>query len=134
MTRQRQLATLARWSGLIAITVAVLAGCGSKEGHDKPGGGKDPVAGALNPETTAGAIVIGVNGEVRVIDRNGQAVAPCVLPAAGKDTGLPECPKVRDTTIIDAQPISIVRHTGSQCFIVGTVSAGRYVQYSVCVP
>lgn len=109
------------------IVAAALAGCGGKEGPP-PAGGKEPVAMAFDPTKVVGAVVLGVDGEIRIVDANGQPVPPCSLPGAGKDTGgAPECPNVRGTTILSAEALSVVRHTGSHCVLVGTVVAGRYV-------
>lgn len=132
MKRKMELAQVARWSGLVGVTLLALAGCGSKENHDAPGGGKGTAQSVLDPTTTAGAVVFGVNGEIRVVDGNGRPIAPCSLPGAGKDTdGAPECPKVRGTTILSAEAISVVRHTGSHCMLLGMISAGKYITFPV---
>lgn len=111
----------------IGALVLVLAGCGGKDDH-AASTDKASAASAFDPTKVVGAVVFGVDGEIRIVDANGQPVPPCALPGAGKDTGdAPECPNVRGTTILNAQSLSVVRHTGSHCILVGSVVGGRYV-------
>jgi len=102
----------------------------------------------LAPDYAVGALLIGKNGEIVAVDITGQTRPPCSLPeipvtdaaaqapsAEGKRAATadePECAKVRNTTIANLQSPSIVRHTGSNCFLVGPIiHAGRAYYYQL---
>jgi len=119
------------WSGVVLVS---LAGCSPPSAP-----AKDPAVevqpGLVDPSRAIGAVVFGTNGEVLVVDAEGKPVQPCALPVSGKEPGaagdMPECHKVRDTTITMLQSIALVGHTGSSCLTLApsqTVSGGGFVQ------
>lgn len=88
-------------------------------------------------ENFAGALLIGKNGELIPLDARGLVSPSCALPVASdapttaSKAMLPnECAKTRDTTLLEINPVSVVRHTGSTCITVSYVSGGKnwYVQ------
>ncbi len=131
-----------------AVFIAGLTGCE----HPKPPPPvssepdlKDVAKRFVDPSYAVGALVIGKNGEVLPVAADGKRIQPCLLPTVrdNPDAKAPEiaakgeiqeCPKARDTTILDVQSVAVVRHTGSTCVTVGGgVFMGRVMPvYQVC--
>ncbi|HMV17946.1 MAG TPA: hypothetical protein PLN96_05425 [Zoogloea sp.] len=136
-----------------AFGVTVLAGLTGCE-HPKPPAPaasipepdlKDVAKRFVDPSYAVGALVIGKNGEVLPVSAEGKRIQPCLLPKAPETPTakapeiatqgeIQECPKARDTTILDVQSVAVVRHTGSTCVTVGGgVFMGRVMPvYQVC--
>ena len=81
-------------------------------------------------------IIVGADGELTVVDLNGNIVPECRLSGIdhsdGKEarqaaTDLPTCRGTIGTTIKKVTLISVTNHTGSNCFTISGVSSGYRV-------
>ncbi|MBX3678731.1 MAG: hypothetical protein R3E33_00885 [Rhodocyclaceae bacterium] len=86
-------------------------------------------------------IIVGRDGELTVVDRNGKVVPACSLPGVHPDDGkrstaidsdLPTCRGTTGTNILKVTPISVMNHTGSDCITISGVTFGRAWQRTVC--
>jgi hypothetical protein len=100
------------------------------------------------PGRAAGAIVINKQGEIIVVDEFGKVVEPCRLcgegstdPACRETAGdaaqrksprEPICNGIVGTTLRSVQPISIVRHKGSECMLVSAQGHSDFYTYQIC--
>jgi len=95
----------------------------------------------IKPVNGKVAIVVGEDGEITVVDFNGNIVPACNLPGvtefAGKkvrqaDADLPTCRGTVGTTIQKVTPVSITNHTGSRCITFTYVVSGHVQNSTFC--
>lgn len=119
-----------------------LAAC-QHVGHPRsgPSNGPELAERFVKPVDGLVGIVVGRDGELTVVDRDGNVVPACSLPGVhpeeGKapraaDSDLPTCRGTTGTNILKVTPISVMNHTGSECITISGVTFGRAWQRTVC--
>jgi len=101
----------------------------------------------VEPGRAAGAIVINKQGEIVVVDEKGNVVSPCRLCGEGSNDPAcreagdaaksqsprePICNGIVGTTLRSVQPISIVRHKGSECMLISAQGHSDFYTFQIC--
>lgn len=105
-----------------AALLGSLAGCQMLDAA-KPYG--EPAPSATLPAAAMGAIVVGAEGEIFVVDGEGRSVPGCVPPGT-IDPAAPVCAALTGTTVMTIKSVAVIGHTGSTCTTLGPIiHAGR---------
>lgn len=135
-----------------AAAVAGLVACQKLMGrnrHKTPstaGGSTGPLQGSTVPQpdgkvlaetfVTPGKGVVGVvldeAGRPVVVTHDGRVLQACRLPGDKSPSDLPECKTLVDTTVQAVLPITVLRHTGSQCMAFIMSIDGQQVVFEYC--
>ena len=107
----------------------------------------------IRPNNGAVAIVLDEKGQATVVDKEGQVVQPCQIctpelerrygPQCAKAKQLNEkteaasttpqiCTKLMGTNVQGVKPISVLRHTGSECMTIFLDSDGSLLAFEYC--
>jgi hypothetical protein len=130
---------------LLVVLPFGLAACQSMLPTNEPGTWPVPrVPGVPNP---VGALILDASGRIVVANPDGTLVQACQLPprpqyekgttAAGTQQPtpvrgeLPICSKLIDTTVFGVTSITVIRHTGSECWSVIPAFDGRGGVYAL---
>ncbi|MCB1602483.1 MAG: hypothetical protein KDI66_20865 [Xanthomonadales bacterium] len=131
-----------RHAALLIPLAFVLGGCQHmRPPHGEAPNGAQLAAQFVKPVNGKVALVVGVDGELTVVDSEGNIVPACKLPGvtefAGKkvmqaDVDLPTCRGTVGTTIEKVTPVSITHHTGSDCITFTFVRSGHVQSSTYC--
>ncbi len=115
--------------------------------------GKTVAEKIIRPNNGALAIVLDEKGQAIVVNKNGQAIQPCQVctpdlerrygPQCAKAQQLSEkpgsalatpqiCTKLMGTNVQGVKPITVLRHTGSQCMTIFLDSDGSSLAFEYC--
>ena len=134
-----------RSAGRIALVLPFALALGAcqhmRPPHGEASNGAQLAAQFIKPVDGKLGIIVGADGELTVVDLNGNIVPECRLSGIdhsdGKEarqaaTDLPTCRGTIGTTIKKVTPISVTNHTGSNCYTISGVSSGTAWYRTFC--
>lgn len=86
----------------------------------------------LTPGNGIVALVFDEQGQAVVVTRDGRVLQPCRLPGQKTPSDAPICETLVDTTVQACLPITVLRHTGSQCMAFIINVDGQQFVYELC--
>ena len=116
--------SLAR-SAAACVLLGALGGCVNTGKHRVGGNEGSPIP---LPDSSLGALTVNADGEVVFVDAKGKRVPGCLLPGEGKARAN-DCVGLKDTTVLEIQSLSVVKHRGSTCTTIGPIFHGGRAYY-----